>query len=141
MHGSRYVLFTALVLAPGLLCGCGGGGQSGPPPKEYATDIAAGNVKPETGEAAISIEFTSSFNDASLANMKVLLLVRDSEGNALFNDEKVTDEHGVARFEGLPAQAATVRAWNPEKGVCEFEVDLQDYTGEKAGAMVHSCVL
>ena len=132
-------LFGVLMASALLLPGCGGD-QDGPPSKEYATDIARGNVKPETGKAAIGVEFSNTSNDTALTNMKVFLLVRDTEGNALFNDEQVTDEFGVAHFKGLPAREAVVRVWNPEEGSCEFEVDLSKYTGEKAGDLVKTCL-
>lgn len=136
----RYVVLAVALCLAVLPQGCGGTAQEGPPPKEYAKDIARGNVKPETGNAAITIEFSNSFDDSPLARMKVFLLVRDPEGNALFNDETVTDERGVAKFKGLPAQEVAVRVWNPDKGACEFKVDLAKYTGKRAGAVAHSCL-
>lgn len=116
-----FLIIAALILAvtaPG--CGCGGKADEGAAVKVFFCD------------------FGTSFEHP---NMTYYLSVLDENRKSVFESSAITDEKGMALFDGLPSHGKyTLRFWNMDNHTCELpQVDLSNFAGDKRGSLAGRC--
>lgn len=109
--------------------------------KPAAKETVPTQIAPQSGDAAIGIEFTYVFSSNPVENLTVFLLVQDAEGRAVRSAEAVTNAGGIAYFENLPEGEYTLKLWDERNNRWEFTTDLHAYTGSKRRSVAAAFML
>ena len=118
-------VLVALTLA---ITGCGRGGD----------DSQAD--QPKAGSAAISSNCVTMAGNV-FAGGRVYLRVNELvTNNPIHFAETRTNDAGVARFNQLPEGEYILFFTDEMKNPCRHRVDLRQYTGDNAGAVIGDCV-
>lgn len=119
---------SVVIALAAAISGCWGGGE------DDQTEA------PKVGTAAVAINCVTMAGNV-FAGGKVYLRVNELvTNNPIHRAETRTNDAGVARFDQLPEGEYILFFTDEMKNPCRHRVDLTQYTGENAGAVIGDCV-
>lgn len=120
--------FVVLAVVAVAFTGCWGGGKE----KQEGEN--------RTGNAAISINCVTMAGNV-FSGARIYLRVNELvTNNPVYRAEARSNDAGVARFDQLPEGEYILFFTDEMKNPCRHRVDLTQYTGENAGAVIGDCV-